>query len=155
MKEMRILTVSNQSPCNKTTSHFYACYEVDNRIFSQVLLHICCTSTLKHKPNYWLLNRYGRFKFHRLRKSIDLTPHKHTFKNPNGIPSIGVFAFWGIKPNNAILGFFLQKVLHICCTQQNCNYLKSNFIYVQQREIIYKYLGYFMLISGKIAKFGI
>ena len=67
------------------------------------------------------MNSYGRQQFHRLRKSIDLTQHKHIFKNPNRTHSIRVFAFIDIKSNNAILGFFLQIVLHICCTQQKHN----------------------------------
>lgn len=33
---------------------------------------------------------------------MNLTQHKHIFKNPNRTYSIGVFAFIGIKSNNAI-----------------------------------------------------
>lgn len=33
---------------------------------------------------------------------MNLTQHKYIFKNPNRTHSIGVFAFIGIKSNNAI-----------------------------------------------------
>ena len=58
------------------------------RIFAAVLLEI--------------RKDYGRQQFYRLCESMNLTQHKHIFKNPNRTHSIGVFAFIGIKSNNAI-----------------------------------------------------